>query len=93
MVWFEVLALWFESFPNYTRTPAQPRSARLRARMGKGEGGRVRVHGHGATHAHQLGVVLLEDAAGVRVGVGHGDHRVGLCAFTVLRVSKGLRPG
>ena len=24
--WFEVLALWFESFPDYTRTPAQPRS-------------------------------------------------------------------
>ena len=27
---------------------------------------------------HQLGVVLLQRARGVRVGVGHGDHRVGL---------------
>ena len=39
----------------------------------------------------EFGIVLLEDAARVRVGVGHGDHRVGLCAFTVLRVSKGSR--
>jgi len=40
----------------------------------------------------ELGVVLLEDAAGVRVGVGHGDHRVGLCSYTDPCVSKGSMP-
>jgi len=40
----------------------------------------------------KLGVVLLEDAAGVGVGVGHGDHGVGLCSYTDPCVSKGSMP-
>lgn len=47
----------------------------------------MRVHGHGATYAHQLGVVLLQHARVVRVGVGHGDHRVALCAHGQARLA------
>ena len=57
----------------------QQRGARVRART---EGG-----AHGATYAHQLGVVLLQHARVVRVGVGHGDHRVALCAHGQARLA------
>ena len=30
----------------------------------------------------ELRIVLLQRTRGVRVGVGHGDHRVALCAWT-----------
>lgn len=36
MVWFESFPLWFESFANYTRTPAEQCGARFRARTGGG---------------------------------------------------------
>jgi hypothetical protein len=42
--------------------------------------------GAGAACAHQLGVVLLQRAGHVRVGVGHGDHRVGLARLAEARV-------
>lgn len=40
----------------------------------------------GEAHAHQLRVVLLQHARVVRVGVGHGDHRVALPRLAKARV-------
>ena len=52
VVWFESFPLWFESFANYTRTPAEQCGARFRARtcgrencvvQGQGQGQPVRT--------------------------------------------------
>ena len=65
------------------RRPAQHGNARL----SKGGATCVKLR-----VSYQLGVVLLQHALDVRVGVGASDHRVGLASLREARVVDGRHP-